>query len=97
MGEGTEVLEGGDIYVFMTDYVVQQKPMQHYKVIILQLKKIFFSMVTELKNSVDSFISRLDQVEEIDLSSLKLSNQKEQKKIKRNVENVQDLSDLRIK
>ena len=39
MGEGTEALEGGDIYVFMTDYVVQQKPVQHYKAIILQFKK----------------------------------------------------------
>ena len=71
----------------MTDYVVQQKPMQHYKAIIHQLKKIF-NTVIELKNSVDSFNNRLDQVEEIDLSSLKLSSQRNKK---RNVENLQDL------
>lgn len=40
-------------------------------------------MVIELKNSVDSFNSRLDQVEEIDLSSLKLSNQTNKRKNKK--------------
>ena len=83
MGEGTEALEGGDIYVFMTDYVVQQKPVQHYKAIILQFKKFKKNTVTELKNSVDSFNSRLDQVEEIDLSNLKPSNQRNKRKNKK--------------
>ena len=40
-------------------------------------------MVIELKNSVDSFNNRLDQVEEIDLSSLKLSNQRNKRKKKK--------------
>ena len=36
---GREVLEGGEIYILTADlHTVQQKPTQHCKVIILQLK-----------------------------------------------------------
>ena len=40
MGEGRKAQEGGDIYIYIYIYViVQQKPTQHCKAIILQLKK----------------------------------------------------------
>ena len=37
-GGGREVQEGGDIYLWLIRFVVWQKPAQHFKAIILQLK-----------------------------------------------------------
>ena len=49
VGGGMEAQEGGEIYIYMYIYIffiVQQKPTQHCKATILQLKKFLKTLST---------------------------------------------------